>query len=369
MDETQPHRTRRNPRLDRKSRMASIPTWGMILIGAGFVLALMASAVLVHLAARQLAIGWTVTGLNLFQPSSGGVPGGDTPQPGETPKPAVFATPVPWSGAERVTILLMGLDYRDWVEQRGYPRTDSMMLVSIDPVAHTAAMLSIPRDLWVEIPGFGHNRINTAYPSGEINRLPGGGAELAMRTVESVVGVPIQYYAIIEFSTFERMIDEIGGIDVLVPARIKISPIGRQSRWLEAKPYHLDGADALAYARVRKAAGDDFGRAERQQQVAMAVIDRIVGFDVLPRLLPRVPALYQELRSGITTNMTLDQMVAFGASAIQIPKDNIRRGVIGPPKMVGFHTLPDGQQVVRPVPDQIRILRDQLFTDTSAIGP
>jgi LCP family protein required for cell wall assembly len=230
-------------------------------------------------------------------------------------------------------------------------------------------MISIPRDLWVEIPGFGHQRINTAYPSGENNRVPGGGPGLAMRTVEDLLGVPIQYYAIIEFSAFEKMIDEIGGIDVLVTERIKISPIGRTSIWLDAEPNHLDGAEALAYARIRKAAGDDFGRAQRQQQVAMAVIDRVVGFDMIPTLVTRAPALYAELQSGIQTNMTLDQMIAFGWMAVQIPKTEIARGVIGPPKMVGFHTLPDGQQVIRPVPDQIRILRDQIFTETSALGP
>ncbi|HLE22870.1 MAG TPA: LCP family protein [Anaerolineales bacterium] len=332
-------------------------------------LALVASGVLVHLATRELTISWTVTGLNPFQPSPGGAQPGTTAAPGETPAAAAFATPVPWSGADRVTILLMGLDYRDWASGRGFPRTDSMMLISIDPITRKGAMLSIPRDLWVEIPGFGHERINTAYPSGENNRLPGGGPELAMRTVESVVGVPIQYYAVIEFSAFERMIDEIGGIDVTVAERMKISPIGRTSIWLEAKPTHLDGPQALAYARIRKVTGDDFGRAQRQQQVAFAVLDRVVGFNMVPTLITRAPALWAELKSGVRTNMTLEQLISLGWMAVQIPKDDIERGVIGPPKMVGFHTLPNGQQVIRPVPDQIRILRDQLFTETSAIGP
>jgi LCP family protein required for cell wall assembly len=326
------------------------------------------SGVVVFLAFRDWGTTWTVSGLNPFQPNLGPIVSG-TPAPGDTPIPVAAVTPIPWSGADRVTILLMGLDYRDWLSGAGFPRTDSMMLVTVDPVTRQAGMLSIPRDLWVEIPGFPHNRINTAYPSGENNRLPGGGPGLAMRTVEDLLGVPIQYYAIIEFSAFERMIDEIGGIDVLVPERIKISPIGRMSRWLEAKAYHLDGAEALAYARVRKATGDDFGRAERQQQVALAVIDRVVGFNRIPTLVTRAPALYAELQSGISTNMTLEQMIAFGWLAVQIPKTDIHRGVIGPPKMVGFYTLPDGQQVIRAVPDQIRILRDQIFTSTSALGP
>jgi anionic cell wall polymer biosynthesis LytR-Cps2A-Psr (LCP) family protein len=165
------------------------------------------------------------------------------------------------------------------------------------------------------------------------------------------------------------MIDEIGGIDVLVRERIKISPIGRLSIWLDAKPYHLDGAEALAYARIRKGAGDDFGRAERQQQVAMAVIERVVDLGMIPTLVARAPALYQELAAGIRTNMTLEQMVSLGFLAVQIPEDTIQRGVIAPPSMVGFHTLPTGQAVLRPVPDQIRLLRDQIFTSTSALGP
>ncbi len=367
-DDTQPGKTRRSAA--RPARRPSRSSKAVLIVAAGvFVAAMIAGAVLVHWATRELTIAWTVTGLNLFQASPGGVVAGTTPQPGETPAPATFVTPVPWSGAERVTILLMGLDYRDWASGRGFPRTDSMMLISIDPITRQAAMLSIPRDLWVEIPGFGHERINTAYPSGENNRLPGGGPELAMRTVESVVGVPIQYYAVIEFSAFENMIDEIGGIDVLVRERMKISPIGRTSLWLEAEPNHLDGAQALAYARIRKVTGDDFGRAERQQQVALAVLDRVVGFDMVPTLITRAPALWGELRSGIRTNMTLEQMISFGWMAVQIPKADIHHGVIGPPKMVGFHTLPNGQQVIRPVPDQIRLLRDQLFTETSALGP
>jgi len=337
------------------------------LAGALGVFTVVASLV-VYMALRDWGAAWTVTGLNPFQPNVAPAVSG-TPAPGDTPVPAAMVTPIPWSGAERVTILLMGLDYRDWASGAGYPRTDSMMLVTIDPITRQAGMLSIPRDLWVEIPGFPHNRINTAYPSGENNRLPGGGPGLAMRTVEELLGVPIQYYAIIEFSAFERMIDEIGGIDVLVRERIKISPIGRPSLWLEAEGNHLDGPQALAYARVRKAAGDDFGRAERQQQVALAVIDRVVGFNIIPTLVTRAPALYAELQSGIQTNMTLEQMMAFGWLAIQVPKDDIQRGVIGPPKMVGFYTLPDGQKVIRAVPDQIRVLRDEIFTQTSGLGP
>ena len=82
-----------------------------------------------------------------------------------------------------------------------------------------------------------------------------------MKTVENLLGVPVPYYAVIEFSAFEHMIDEIGGIEVLVTERIKISPLGRKSLWLDAEGNPRDGAEALAYARARKTEGGDFDRA------------------------------------------------------------------------------------------------------------
>jgi LCP family protein required for cell wall assembly len=263
----------------------------------------------------------------------------------------------------------MGLDYRDWVSGDGPPRTDSMMLVTIDPITKSAGMLSIPRDLWVEVPGFEHNRINTAFFLGETYRVPGGGAGLAMQTVENLLGVPVPYYAVIEFSAFERFIDEIGGIEILVPERIKLSPLGRDSYWLEAQSYVLDGPEALAYARARKTEGGDFDRAERQQQVLLAVRDQILELDMVPVLLARSPALYQDLQAGIQTNLSFDQLVALGLLASQVDLQDISKGVIAPPEMVLLDTHLDGAMVLKPVPDQIRALRDQIFTGTGAIAP
>jgi LCP family protein required for cell wall assembly len=341
---------------------------GIILAGvAGLVLV---AGVIVHVLVRDFTAGVSSPGLNPFSGMGGGSAPGTTAEPGTTPLAALEPINVqPWNGSSRVTVLVMGLDYRDWESGSGAPRSDSMMLVSIDPITRQAGMLSIPRDLWVEIPGFDHNRINTAYMLGEAYKLPGGGPALASRTVEGVVGVPVNYFTVIDFKSFENVIDEIGGIDVLVQERIKISPIGRLSIWLEAKAYHLDGAEALAFARVRKAAGDDFGRAKRQQQVVLAVLDRVVGFDMLPSLIRNAPALYQELASGVRTDLSLDQVVSLAWLAIQIPKDSIRSGVIGPPNMVRYFTRPDGAKVLGAVPDQIRLLRDEIFTATSGYGP
>ncbi|HMK09874.1 MAG TPA: LCP family protein [Anaerolineales bacterium] len=343
-----------------------IPNWAVWGLAAAFAVGAVISGYLVYRAVHDLASAWTGTGPTPFQ-FSGAAP---TALPGQTAVPvAIESTPIPWNGNDRITILVMGLDYRDWETGAGAPRTDSMMLVTIDPVARTAGMMSIPRDLWVDIPGFEHNRINTAYFLGESYNLPGGGPELAMKTVENLLGVPVDYYTVIEFSAFERMIDEIGGVEVLVPERVKISPLGRRSKWLEAKAYLLDGAEALAYARARKTEGGDFDRATRQQQVVMAVRDRVTELNMLPTLITRAPALYQELAQGVRTNLSFDQMMSLGLLAMQLDKKSIRRGIIAPPDMVIFQTLPDGAQVLKPVPDRIRQLRDAIFTQTSAVGP
>jgi len=354
------------PKPKRKKKFADRLVW---IVGAAFTVSLILAAVVTHLVVRDLTASYTGVGLNPFRPQAQSTPDG-LQDPLATPTLIkIENTPQPWDGKNRVTILIMGLDYRDWLVDRSAPRSDSMLVVTLDPITYKAGMFSIPRDLWVEIPGFGYNRINTAYMFGEAYDLPGGGPALAIRTVENLIGVPIPYYAVIDFTAFERVIDEIGGIDVLVKERMKIGPIGELAHWLEAKPYHLNGADALAYARVRKIAGGDFGRAERQQQVVLAVLDRVVGFDMLPTLISRAPALYQEIASGVRTNLSLEQIISLAWTSTKVPKSNILSGVIEPPTMVGFYTRPDGAQVLRFVPDQIRILRDHIFVETSAFGP
>ena len=348
---------------------SKIANWAIGLLAAAFAITLLIAGFVSFSVVRDLTASYTGVGLNPFQSSSGGEDDGPA-HPGVTPTAVRFeATPQPWDGKSRVTVLVMGLDYRDWIASDDAPRSDTMMLITVDPITLQAGMVSIPRDLWVEIPGFTYNRINTAYMFGEAYNLPGGGPALAQKTVENLLGVPITYYAVIDFHTFERLIDEIGGIDVLVKERVKIAPIGGVSSWLEAKPYHLNGAEALAYARVRKNAGGDFGRAERQQQVILAAMDRVVGFDILPGLVARSPAIYQELASGVRTNLSLEQIISLVWLALKVPKENIQSGYIGPPTMVGFYTRPDGAQVLRFVPDQIRIMRDKIFVETSALNP
>lgn len=280
-------------------------------------------------------------------------------------------TAVPWDGASRVTVLLMGMDYRDWSEGTDVPRTDSMILLSVDPVSKTAGVLSVPRDLWVNIPGMGYNKINTAYRWGEIYKLPGGGPGLAMKTVEETLGVPIDYYALIDFNSFVKFIDEMGGLDIKIREEIVIDPIGPgNTRTLEVGTQTLTGAEALAYARQRHTANDDFDRSARQQEVIMAIRKQILTLNMLPTLIAKSPQLYQEISSGISTNLTLDQVIKLAMLGSQIKEENIKKGVIGPPSQVEISTNPeDGQSILIPVPDQIRILRDEIFSTSGSVAP
>ena len=350
----------------------NFPSWLIRVLAGGFILAALLSAYLLFVNVRNLAAAWSGTGLPSFQNSrsSGTEDNGDEPEPTLA---VLDELPDAWDGNERVTILLMGLDYRDWERGEGPSRTDSMMLVTLDPLTRTAGMLSIPRDLWVEIPGFGHGRINTAYFLGEQDRLPGGGPELAVKTVEKFMGVPIQYYVQIDFGAFVKMVDEIGGVELTVYEEIYIDPIGKDNTiLLQPGNYRFDGEQTLAYARVRYTEGGDFDRATRQQQVAMAIRDQVIELSNLPGLLASVPALYQDLTEGIRTNLAVDQMIALAMLALQVTPDSVDRAVIAPPEMVTLETVLYGGEeakVLKPVPDKIRLLRDEVFTATGAIGP
>jgi LCP family protein required for cell wall assembly len=277
-------------------------------------------------------------------------------------------SPLPWDGANRVTILVMGLDYRDW-EGEGPSRTDTMMLLTMDPVSRTAGMLSIPRDLWVNIPGFDYGKINTAHYLGELYNLPGGGPGLAVQTAEALLGVDINYYAQIDFAAFENFINQIGGIDVDVPYEITVDPIGPHNTvTLQQGIQHLDGPTALAYARNRDTFGSDFDRADRQQQVVMGIFDQITSLGALPKLIANSPTIYNNLRYGIHTNLSLKETISLAWTAAQIPRENIKRGLIGPNETSRTFS-PDGMDILLPDMEAVRAVRDEIFSTTSGVAP
>lgn len=277
-------------------------------------------------------------------------------------------TPLAWDGAGRVTVLVMGLDLRDY-EEGGAARTDTMLLLTVDPQTKTAGILSIPRDLWVNIPGFDYGKINTAYYIGEIYDLPGGGPAMAVQTVEQLLGVPINYYARIDFAAFVVFIDQIGGIEIDVPEEIAVDPIGPHNTViLDPGMQRLDGATALAYARNRDTAGGDFDRAQRQQQVILAMRNRILNLQLLPKLIEKAPELYKQLSSGVHTNLSLDELMRLAWLVEQIPVENIQRAAINFDQVTSTYS-PEGLDILLPDSDKIRELRDQIFTDSGPVGP
>jgi len=299
------------------------------------------------------------------------------------PPPEVNAPPA-WDSATRVSILVLGLDYRDWQANEGPSRSDTMILLTFDPLAKTAGMISIPRDLWVTIPGYKNDRINVAYSLGEGSKLPGGGSKMAAKTVEALLGIPIQYQAQVDFSAFVTFIDAIGGIKVTVSQEIKVDMLGRDElttnkktgkkvlgdksvKVLKPGKYNMDGELALAYARQRYGQGGDFDRSLRQQQVIFAIRDRMLQFDKLGTLFTEAPKLYQKIASGVHTNMTFDEAMQLGWLAKDIPLTKIQKGTIGKDQVV-FMDM-SGQSVLKPRPEQIRLLRDQIFASSTSNSP
>ena len=302
-----------------------------------------------------------------------------TPTPGNpeaitaTPSPTIdLPRPDPWDGKGRVTILVLGLDYADWenTDRVGPPRSDTMILLTVDPVGKTAGILSIPRDLWVSMPGIqGYHKINTAHRFGELYNMPGGGPGLAMRTVEELLGVPVNFYARIDFKAFEEFIDELGGVEIDVLNEIKVDPIGPGNTViLQPGKQLLDGPTALAYARNRSTVGDDFDRSERQQQVILAIRQRVLSPGRLPLLVVKAPLLYQQLSAGIQTNLTLEQAIKLAWLAQDIPQENIQRLQIGN-DAVTYDTAPNGESIYVPIPERVRQIRDQIFTSSSSSSP
>jgi polyisoprenyl-teichoic acid--peptidoglycan teichoic acid transferase len=343
----------------------------------GFFLAAALLAFLTFALVRDFVAGWKMTNLPGVTvrdatptPGPGGAAPGTTP---EVPLMSAGPTPPPWNGAQRISMLIMGLDYRDWEAGQGPPRTDTMILLTIDPIHRTAGILSIPRDLWVNIPGFDYGRINTAYSLGEAYKVPGGGPQLAADTVEELLGVPIDYYAQVDFGAFVQFIDEIGGVEVDITEPLKLDPMGdgKKGNVKNMKPGHytLPGELALAYVRLRKTEGGDFDRAQRQQQVILSIRKRILEFNMMPTLISKAPALYNEISSGVNTNLSLDDAIRLAWLAAQIPEENIKRGAIGTDQIT-FAKSPDGaQDVLKPLTEKVRALRDEIFSDTGPASP
>jgi len=268
-----------------------------------------------------------------------------------------------------VTILLLGVDQRQG-ETGPFP-TDTMILFSLDPVGKTAAILSIPRDLWVEYPELGQpGRINTANILGdEINYPGGGGPVLAARTVERTLAVKVDYYVVINFEVFNTVIDAVGPIEVCPPEpidddRYPDGSYGYITIHFDAGCQELDAERLLQYARTRH--GDsDIGRSSRQQEVILAVRDRVLSTGGVTALLPEIPALWESMQANVRTNLELEEMIRLARTAESIPGENIRQGQITF-EDVWAQTTPEGDNILIPIATDIRLLIEDLFRPAGA---
>lgn len=272
-----------------------------------------------------------------------------------------------WDGRERFTVLLMGLDKRPGEEGSMF-RTDTMILVSLDPQTNSIGMLSIPRDTYVEIPFCGLQRINAAYVCGELEE-PGSGPRVAMQTVQYNFGIRVNDYVTVDFLSVIDLVDAIGGIDVEVQnyiydAAYPTMDYGTEVLEIEPGWHHFDGEMALKFARTRHSS-DDIDRAQRQQQVIYAVRDRVTSLDMVDDLVLQAPTLYAELRSGIDTGLSLDQLAALALWVEDVPRENIRNSVLSWDYLLGYQTE-GGANVLVPDRSKIGQLMVEVFGENYA---
>lgn len=351
-----------------RSQRSILPTWLSFAISVAFAFSTVAVLFFAYLTARVV---WNrplnpieeaaaeVASIDL-QLDQNGQPIAPTFVPG-LPTPTLFPTSEPWQGTERVNILVMGIDRRPG--EAFISRTDSMMIISINPADNTASILSIPRDLYVVIPGRGRDRINTAFVYGANGNDPLGGAVLSMLTVEYNLGVPLNHYVLVDFSAVTKGIDALGGIDVYVPQDINdptypSMDYGYDPLYIPAGQQHFDGELALKYARTRHV-DNDFGRAMRQQQVILAARDKAISLGITG-LITRAPVLYQQLENGIRTDLSLDQIISLAQIMSEIPDGNIRSEVLDY-DYVSSYTTEAGAQVLILQNDKAAILIEELF--------
>lgn len=318
---TRPGRARE--RAEQRRADAAYPQvdWTWAVIGAAVVGVVCLVGLVFAMAARQPSVA---------QP---------TPTSAMAANSALSAQPTPttdfqiraWDGQARFTILLMGLDKRPSEQGTGY-RTDTMILVSIDPKTRRVGLVSIPRDIYVALPGESQMQvINRIYILGELER-PGFGPRKLAEVVQYNLGMAVHSYVAVSFESFIRVVDAVGGIDITVPSPINDPEypdmnFGYDPLYIPAGDLHMDGQLALKYARTRHQTSD-FDRNQRQQQVIMAIRAQALRPEVLASLAGSAPSLWNDLSSGVLTDLKFDQALGLGWYLKDISADNIQRGAI-----------------------------------------
>ena len=211
-------------------------------------------------------------------------------------------------------ILVLGTDHANTAERQGISHSDSIMIVHTDPSRHRIAYLSIPRDLRINVPTHGYDRINVAFQI--------GGAALAIKTVADYTGLPINHVIVVDFGQFQELIDALGGVDINVPKPIFSYPFGcpftaaRCASWQGYRfakgVQHMNGHRALVYSRIRENRLDrgetDVTRGARQQQVVQAVLSKMTS----PTTMLKLPWLGEKLLRPMATDLSAAQLMQLG---------------------------------------------------------
>jgi LCP family protein required for cell wall assembly len=267
-----------------------------------------------------------------------------------------------WDRQDPVNILLMGIDEREGDEDP--PRSDTIIVVRVDPLSKQVTMLSLPRDLLVQIPGSGPDKINAAYPIAEFNQA-GSGPSLVAQTIEYNFGIRIHYFITIDFSGFREVVDTLGGVVVDVRAPVKDDQYPTDDLRLTRAYFPtglqtMDGETALRYARTRH--GDnDIARGDRQQQVLVALRQKI---DANINMIFKIDELIREMGDSIRFDLNFEQIQALA---------NLARGV-DPSKIIRLNLWESGALVESEGDafywdadwDLVHALVDQYFNPQSA---
>jgi LCP family protein required for cell wall assembly len=257
----------------------------------------------------------------------------------------------------RSNLLILGLDRRP---EEGYAvRSDTILLTTIYPPDARIGLLSIPRDLYVGIPGHGDNRINTAHFWGE-NDAPGSGPTLAMQTVALNFGVEVHHYVRVDFGGFRAVVDAVGGVDVdvergIVDDAYPTADYGTIRIEIPAGPQRMDGETALRYVRTRHDSSD-FDRARRQQQILIALARRLLE----PEVWPRLPAFYLAVMNNVDTDLTGKDLVLMAPTLYRAGPDGIEHHIIDH-EMTQSWTTSNGGAVLLPRWEMIDPVIQELF--------
>ena len=263
-------------------------------------------------------------------------------------------------GDGRINVLLLG---RGGGSHDAPDLTDTIILASIDPVNHTATLLSVPRDLWVNVEGAGKMKINATWSAGKYKHLGKvtsdnsnseatlAGFNLLNQTVEGVVGVPIHYNILIDFEAFKQAIDTVGGISLNVPEKLVDPTIawenGRNPVIAEAGTQTFDGQRALLYSRSR-ATSNDFARSQRQRAVLLALKDQVQTLGTLTNPT-KLASLGNAFGNNVQTDLNMNDAARFAGIVKEIKNSTVNSiGLADAPNSFLVTAAINDQSVVQP---------------------